>query len=151
MLFRSATLSSIEITGSQQPVYKLDISGNASSPILDEFKLNPLTLGLDGRIVWNLNRPAAIEVDNLDIALNELSAKVDAEIDATDSLTINRFSIDLNSVAVTDIVKHLPDETAKNFSSLDTDMKLKATARLIKPYIMGDSLKLPSMNMSVDI
>ncbi len=149
--FVEATLSSIEITGSQQPVYKLDISGNASSPILDEFKLNPLTLGLDGRIVWNLNRPAAIEVDNLDIALNELSAKVDAEIDATDSLTINRFSIDLNSVAVTDIVKHLPDETAKNFSSLDTDMKLKATARLIKPYIMGDSLKLPSMNMSVDI
>lgn len=149
--FVTASLSNIEVTGSNQPVYKLEIAGNASSPILDNFKLSPLTLGLDGRIIWNLGRPAAIAVDNLAISINELAATVDAEVDATDSMTINKLNIDINSLDINDIVKHLPDESLKMFASLNTDMKLKASAKLQKPYTLGDSLKVPSVNMSIDI
>lgn len=151
--FLSATLSNINIDGDTRPVYKLDIDGNASSPLLDKFNLIPLTVGLDGKITWSADRSMALRVNDLDISVNEFKALVDAVIDASgpNGTLIENLDITMSQIAVSDIVSHLPGPISSKLSKLDTDMKIDASARLTAPYLITDSMTIPSVEARLSV
>ncbi len=149
----SATLGNVSVDGISQPLYELTIEGNATSPLLDRFRLMPLTAGLDGRITWDPERAASLSVKDLDITVNEFNALVNGTVDASapHGTLIEKFDIRLPQIAVSDIVGHLPESMASGFSGLDTDMKIDISARLLSPYLITDSLSTPSAEVTIEI
>lgn len=147
----SATLSNVSLTDGGAATYSLVIDGGASTDILDDFNFTPLTLGLDGRVGWNPGRPAAVDVRDLDISVNDLSARLSTRVDATDCLTVESFDLSVADLDINNIVRHLPPDLSAGFAGLDTDLSLTSRLTLTRPYILADSLTVPSFDASVDI
>jgi len=149
--FFSATLKNISIDGNDHPVYSLSIDGNATSPLLDGFNLKPLTVGLDGRIIWSPQRPAAISLSQLDITINDLKAMLDIAVDATNRPIIESLDLKLSDIDIANIITHLPADIQEKLKRLDTDMHADASMKLLKPYAITDSLSIPSVDISLNI
>ncbi|MDE5635737.1 MAG: AsmA family protein, partial [Muribaculaceae bacterium] len=151
--FLAISLENISLDGVPHPVYQLGIDGNATSPLLDRYRLTPLTAGLDGKITWDPGRPAAVSVSDLDITVNGFNILMNADIDASHSqgTLIEKLDIRLSQIDLNNIVEHLPRPMASKLSKLDTDMKIDASARLLTPYLIADSMTIPSVEATLSV
>ncbi len=151
--FLAISLENISLDGVRHPAYRLKINGDATSPLLDRFRLTPLTAGLDGKVTWDPGRPAAVSVSNLDITVNEFNILMNADIDASDpqGTMIEELDIRLSQIDLNNIIEHLPRPMASNLSKLDTDMRIDASARLLKPYLLADSMTIPSVEATLSV
>lgn len=151
--FLAVSLENISLDGTTHPAYKLKIDGNATSPLLDRYRLTPLTAGLDGKITWDPERPAAVSVSDLDITVNGFNMLIDTDIDASDTqgTLIEKLDLRLSQIDINNIVEHLPLPMASKLSKLDTDMKIDASARLLSPYLITDSMTIPSVEATLSV
>ena len=150
-LYLSVNIAGTSLTELQTAAYRINISGDAVSPILDEYNLTPLTIGLDGRIDWSPSRPAAVRLQDINITLNEISSLISADVDATDRIVIKQLNVEIKSLNVNDVINHLPEPMRRQLDGIDTDMTVNTAFRLTSPYTVADSLTMPSIAASVDI
>lgn len=151
-LFVSLTLRGTTLSSTAaHDGYRLEIDGNANTAILDSLKMSPLMVIVDGHIDWNPERPAAVQVRDMDMKINEFALKASVDVDATDSLTVNSLYLCLDTLNVSAAVAHLPVEMAQTLEGLDTDMKVTMEATLLSPYVVKDSLTVPSMKARLNI
>ena len=148
----SATINNVGLTAGDQPIYDISINGGASSRLLQEFAFDPVNVGLDGKISWSADRAGLVMMDRIKISLNEFTASVDATVDMTEEVRIDRLSVSMENFSLNDIFAHVPEQYLAAVKGLDTDMTLTAKVRLTAPYFPADTAHLiPSLHASLDI
>ena len=150
-IYLSASILNTKLDSNGKDAYSLNISGNALSPMLDEYNLKPLSVAINGRIKWSPTTPAKIELKDTDIAINELNANLNTIVDATGQVTIPSFALTMDSVKVNDLLNHLPANMATKFRAIDTDMTIGTHLKLLQPYTVTDSITIPSVEINVNI
>ncbi|MDE6086375.1 MAG: hypothetical protein K2G40_08260, partial [Muribaculaceae bacterium] len=148
----SATIDNVGLTAGKQPVYNIKINGGASSKLLQDFAFDPVNMGLDGKISWSADKAGLVMMDKINLSLNEFQAAIDATVDMTEELRIDRFNISMENFNMNDILTHVPEQYIMALHGLDTDMTLSATMQLTAPYFPADTSHLiPSLHATLDI
>ncbi|MDE7386428.1 MAG: hypothetical protein K2N28_04765 [Muribaculaceae bacterium] len=150
-LYMSVNISGTSLTEVTPHAYNISITGDAMSPLLDDYNLTPLTVGIDGRIDWSPARPAAVQLSDIDLNINEINSLISANVDATDHIIIRQLDIELKSLNVNDVIAHLPQPVSQQLANIDTDMTVDATFSLTSPYTLLDSLTIPSVTATLNI
>lgn len=126
-------VSTINLGGKDVPLYTLSVSadGKFASPVM---KLDKLTLGLDGKIRFDLKRPDRIELDDMTVAADSLRAEFSTALSFRDTLCVDRLKFAFPEWSVNRILTLLPDKMKEPLTKLDTDMKFTAEGELKEPY-----------------
>lgn len=145
-------LNTLNLTGNETPVYAITIKGDAGSNLLNEFKLNPFELKLNGGIEWNNDNPLAIGINEMTIGLAELSAIISSDIDMTNNMVINSLDVNLPNIKVNELIKYVPDEYINDYKlgTINTNMSVTTQLTLKEPYDLT-STTLPSLDINIDI
>ncbi|MDE6340921.1 MAG: hypothetical protein K2K93_01255, partial [Muribaculaceae bacterium] len=137
-------LTDASVEQDREPAYRLRINGNVTSPKATLItNLDQITFGVNGRVLWNPDRPGLVAMDEMEIRGAFLKAMVEGEIDLTESPIVKRGKVRLEPVAVTDLLSLLPDS-------------LRREHLLYEPYFSTDAsisgkfeLRSP-MNLATD-
>ncbi len=145
-------LNTLNLSGEDSPTYAITIKGNAGSNLLNEFKLNPFELKLNGGIEWDNSNPLAIGLKDMAIGLAELSAVINSNIDMNNNMLINNLDITLPDIPINELVKYAPNEYINDFKlgSINTDMLITTQLTLKEPYDLTSS-SLPSFDVNINI
>lgn len=148
----SIGLNTLNLTGDEAPTYTITIKGDAGSNLLEEFKLNPFELKLNGGIEWDNNNPLAININDLTIELAELSAIINSNIDMNNNMVINDLNIKLPNIPIDQLLKYVPDEYINEFKlgTINTNMAIATELTLKEPYNLNSN-SLPSVDLNIDI
>lgn len=147
-----ARLDNITLEGhAPTPLYSLTISGSGNSQLLKDFNLDPLTLGIDGNLRWAPSAPYAIDLNDMTVAINDIPLSFSTSLDFAGDPTVNSLSLNVKSLALNTILGHLPDKIRATLPSIDTNLAFSASMQLRAPWILGDSIPLPSFEASLDI
>ncbi len=144
-------LKRAELKGTDAPAYTVELGGDLTSPMLSRFNFSRLALGLDGTIRWRRETPSQVDVTGLLVAVDEINAHIDTQVDFADELTLNTFNLKLDPLDVMELTGHCPAEYAKMVRPLSTDMKVNLSATLTRPYCPADTTVMPSFKATVSI
>lgn len=148
----SVILRAIDFTGSQAPVYSLDVEGDLSSPLLSAINSSSLLFAINGAVNWDPATPHILSVSDFTVAVGEIRARLGASLSLADPLTVNSLDLHLQPLDVSQIIRYVPEPWQKNFKGLDTDMTVALDATLTRPYCPSDTLHpVPSMHVALDI
>lgn len=148
-------LRDLSVDGTGEPVYSLQIDGNASVPVVrDIIDISDISFGLGGRVKWDPKVPALVSLDNFNVRSAFVSAYVSTDIEMDTTLIINKARIDISPVAVSDIVSLLP-RRIRNTHRLyapyfDTDAVVELSALLQQPYAPASG-DLPVAQVTVSV
>lgn len=148
----AVTLRAIDLTGTDAPLYALDVEGNISSPLLSHFNTDSLLFALNGGIRWDPDSADVVSLSGFTMAVGEIRARIDASLSFADPLTLRSLSLRLQPLDVTQVLRYVPEPWQYDLHGLDTDMTVALDATLTRPYIPSDTLHpLPSLNLSLNI
>lgn len=116
----------------QQPLYRLDFSGNVHSDLLADFNRIDLPFMLNGDIFWKFSEPYNVKVDNLTTALAFVSATASVDVDFADAVKINSLKAHLNPLRVDSLLTLVPDSLYKAYGlkALKTDAEFSMDFKL---------------------
>lgn len=146
----AAKLENVDLDGPDAPVYRLEIEGGTSLPLLKDFNLNDLALGLDGDLTWNPDTPFAIDADNMTFALNDYKMRFATTADFSKEPMVTRFVGAIDELPLEKLLTHIPAEYQPLVEPLKTDMLLSAKMELTQPWMLADTV-MPSVKASLDI
>ncbi|MGN1172452.1 MAG: AsmA-like C-terminal region-containing protein [Muribaculaceae bacterium] len=145
-------IKNIVLNGEDAPCYSLDVKANGRTPMLGVINLDEIAVSVNGAIDWNRKRPNVVTFNDFNVKVDSLCADISASVEFADSLKINELTCNLPEWDVNYLLKRIPAEYAPALKGLDTDMKLSVTARLKKPYAIGDSIAvLPTLTGEIEI
>ncbi len=131
-------LTDAAVESDRQPTYRLRISGNVSSPKATLItNLEQIQFGLDGKVYWNPDEPGLVAMDEMEIQGAFIKAKVKGEIDLTENPIARKAVVELNPVALSDLLTLLPDSIRTRHRLeepyFSTDLTIGARFELLKP------------------
>lgn len=145
------TIRASALTSDGLPVYEISTQATAIAGMGSILPRTSAELGIDGKIHWNPHMPMHIGLSDCRISLGELAATLDISADMTgESPTIKELGLKLHPTRLTDIIELLPEAWGHELRSLESDMLLSGSARLLKPYIPASG-QLPCVSVSLDI
>lgn len=143
-------LENVDLDGPEAPVYRLEVEGGANLPILKDFNLNDLILGLNGDLTWNPDSPFAIDADAMTFAVNDYKLLFSTTADFTDEPMITRFIGEINGLPLEKLKAHVPAEYQLLVEPLQTDLCLSANMELTRPWMLADTI-MPSVKAALEI
>lgn len=146
----AVTLEDLSLDGPDAPLYRLGVCGNADLPFLGEFDLATLTFGLDGEVVWNPDKPMAVDVPKAKISVDDFAMELSLAADFTDAPQLTRLTASVAGLPVEEMLAHLPEPLRKDMSPLKTDMALAGSVELSRPWLLADTM-LPAARMKLSI
>lgn len=150
-LSAEVTITRAALGGDSAPSYEIAFGGDVITPLLDEYNFDKLTVGLDGTVRWDKSRPHSIGLDKFQLAIDEIKAVFDTEIDFADSLTVRTFDLAVEPFKLRSLLNHLPSDYQPMVKPLRTGMTVELKARLTAPYCVTDTLSMPSVAMIIKI
>ncbi len=137
-------LTDADVDGHEQPTYRLKINGNVTSPKATLLtNLTQINFGVNGNLYWNPSHPEILALNEMELRGEFIKAIISCEFELKESPIIRNASVELNPVAITDIISILPDSIRKKH-------------RLYAPYfftdasIRGKFQLLEPMNLATD-
>ncbi|MCM1067187.1 MAG: hypothetical protein NC418_06415 [Muribaculaceae bacterium] len=119
-------LREVELDGSDEPLYRINIDGHLASPLTKAaINLEDIAFGLDGRVHWHPEKPTMVTFEQINVRGAFLSATVDAAIDLDSTLIVPSAKVEVAPIAIADALSVLPDS-------------LRRANRLIAPYFATD-------------
>lgn len=146
----SARLRNLIVDSPDQPLYTLDIDGNAEIPALRELGFDPMGFGLDGNLTWDSRDPYSIRAEDLKLQLDNFILLCSAEADFSGSPVVKSLTATLPDLPVQEALTHLPADLRGYTDPLETDMHPTLELSLTSPWAVADSA-LPSFKASLDI
>ncbi len=148
-------LTDVDVDGSTQPSYRLMLNGSVSDPRASLItNLSRIEFGLNGRVYWTPESPGLVAVDEMEIRGAFLKAVISGEIDLADAPIVRRAAVDLDPVALTDLIEMLPD-SIKDYNRLyepyfATDLTVGGRIELTAPMNLAtDTLPSARIDLSV--
>ncbi len=145
-------IHTLEVRGTDAPLYSLDFSCDAASDMLEGINLKNIRFGLDGKIHWSKEKPACLGISDFMVELAMLRAKVDASLDFSDTPVVDYLTVDIDPLPVSEVLDILPDDMKRRMglSAFSTDASVKAYLKLNKPYVIDSgSIPVAEVNISV--
>ena len=145
-------IATVDIPGGAAPSYRLSLTTNLHTPLLDEFLLNPLTTALDGTVVWSRRQPYVVKVSDLKCDVAFLRLAVDAEMDFGNGCMVNSLSARVDSLPLDSLIARTPAEKLREYgiSDLHTRGAVNIECRLLKPYDVMSGM-LPAADISMEL
>ncbi|MBD5229277.1 MAG: AsmA-like C-terminal region-containing protein [Bacteroidales bacterium] len=148
----SVNLRTITLEGSDAPQYKLEMTTRVQTPLLDDVAYETMRFSLDGKINWSAEHPSLFNIDDLHFTLeDDIDMTLSTSVDVSDNLKVDRLDVDLRNIRPTNLIEHMPEPLRSNLATLDTDMSANLSARLLRPYIITDSITFPWMEATLSI
>ncbi|MDE5997682.1 MAG: AsmA-like C-terminal region-containing protein, partial [Muribaculaceae bacterium] len=137
-------LTDAAVDGNEQPTYRLEINGNVSSPKATLItNLDQISFGVNGKVYWNPSEPGLVALDEMELRGAFLKAVVSGEIDLTESPIVKKGVVELEPVAISDLLTLLP-------ASILHQHRLYAPYFTTDATISGRFELLQSMNLATD-
>lgn len=148
-------LTDAAVESDQQPTYRLKISGNVSSPKATLItNLEQIQFGLNGKVYWDPAQPGLVAMDEMEIRGAFIKAMVKGEIDLTENPIARKAVVELNPVAVTDLLTLLPDSIRARHRLyapyFTTDMTIGGSFELLRPMDLTTDT-IPTSQINIDI
>ncbi len=150
-LSASVSISSVELSGSGAPHYRLSVDGDMALPVPGLLKRDPLTVGLDGRFFWNARHPLALKMSDVTLSVDSVEVNFNGDFDMSEDIRINSFDARLRPLPLLSLLSYLSGENDPAFKTMRTDMKVVASVKLTKPYVVTDSMTVPSALIKLEI
>lgn len=147
-------ISDIDLDATTMPTYSLTVETDLKSSLVRDYNIDHVVIGFDGKVEFDLASPARIGVRDFTLGIgvdDDLRVEIAADVVMTDSVVVNAMTVKADDMSVAAIMRHLPPQMKGMLKGLDTDMRFTANAALTEPYVVGDSLTIPSMDVSLDI
>lgn len=150
----TARFSQAYIRQDQAPRYTVKLDGNVQAPLLLQYFILPeVKLGLDGTLVWSQKTPWQLEVDGMSFGVSLLQGRLSTLLDIKDGLKLNTFNLDLQPIAIQEVLNLLPDSLKMDYGipdNIETSAKVAIKANLDKPYEIGQT-SLPYATINIDL
>lgn len=140
-------MSASELRGEEAPQYTLSLGGGANTNI-PGLHIPEIPFSLNGRIVWNQKQADIVGLK--DFRFEAIGNRVDfnAVLSLADPLTLQEFDATVPEIYPADILKiFAPGHEL--LRPLDTDLRVRLTAKLLKPYSPTQS-ELPRVQIDLD-
>lgn len=148
----TVNLRTISLQGNDAPQYRLEMQTRIETPLLDDVSYETMRFSLDGRINWSAREPSQFNIDDLHFVLeNDVDMTLSTSVDIAENLTFNRLDMALRNIRPANLVEHLPKGLRDGFRTLDTDMSADISARLLRPFVITDSITVPWVEATVSI
>lgn len=148
----TVNLRTISLQGNDAPQYRLEMQTRIETPLLDDVSYETMRFSLDGRINWSAREPSQFNIDDLHFVLeNDVDMTLSTSVDIAENLTFNRLDMALRNIRPANLVEHLPKGLRDGFRTLDTDMSVDISARLLRPFVITDSITVPWVEATVSI
>ncbi len=147
-------LHDIDVSGTEAPHYALSVTTDIASPMAKAYNIDNINIAFDGRLTWDKNEPSVIAVDDLTLAVgadDALSVTFDGALRVAGDIALERWHLSAPSLEVGRLCSLLPEEMSGYVKGLDTNMSVTLDARSTAPYIIGDTIAIPDMHVSIDI
>lgn len=148
----TVNLRTISLQGNDAPQYRLEMQTRVETPLLDDVSYETMRFSLDGRINWSARQPSQFNIDDLHFVLeDDVDMTLSTSVDIAENLTFNRLDMALRNIRPANLVEHLPKGLRDGFSTLDTDMSVNISARLVRPFVITDSITVPWVEATMSI
>lgn len=148
-------LTDASVDGGLQPIYRLKVSGNVTSPRASLLtNLESVSFGLNGKVYYDPAHPGVVAMDEMELQGAFIKAVVSGEIDLTEIPVVKRGRVELQPVAVTDFLSMLPDSIKREYRLYEpyfsTNAAVGATVELTRPMnLVTDTLPTALIEISV--
>lgn len=140
----TVNLRTISLDSDNAPRYQLEMETRIESPMLHDIAYETARFSLDGSINWSAKTPSRFNIDDLCFKLeNDIDMTLSTSVDVSGNMRFDSLDIALRNLRPSAIVGHLPSDLRQAFETLDTDMALNISARLMRPFIITDSITIP--------
>lgn len=148
----TVNLRTISLQSREAPQYKLEMQTRIETPLLDDVSYETMRFSLDGQINWSAREPSQFNIDDLHFVLeDDVDMTLSTSVDISENLTFNRLDMALRNIRPANLVEHLPKGLRDGFRTLDTDMSVNISARLLRPFVITDSITVPWVEATVSI
>ena len=131
-------LSTVELTGEEEPSYKLDIGGDVATPELALYNLQNLNFGVNGHVAWDPESPTEVEFNNFLLHANFVDAKLNAHVDFGEQILVHDYDISLGKTNISEIMALVPDSLRQAYGITDdkfsTDCAISFDVRSRAPF-----------------
>ncbi|MCM1482968.1 MAG: hypothetical protein NC043_01415 [Muribaculaceae bacterium] len=145
----SAVIDTVGISGKENSVYRLTVSGNAGAK-LPTLLVEPILFGLDGKVEWSPHRADYLRLNDFTIRLDEVEVCMDAHMQFADSLKVHELKLWAKDVRLKRLIELVPDTYRGELGKISTDLTLTLGVELLKPYTVGGG-GMPSAKVDIDI
>lgn len=147
----SVTLRRTELGGKDAPTYRVELHGDLSSPLIDEYQFEKIAVGADGSFCWSKDTPHSVAIKNLNVSVDEIATEINTEVDFTNDLVVKSFDLKVPSVDVQSLTRHAPSAYSKAIKPLRTDMTIGLEGSLTKPWNLADTTVMPTFECRIEI
>lgn len=136
----------------EMPHYRFQLGGNFNSPLFEDYKLQQLSFGFDGAIVWSSESPYVVEIEDCSLDIAQFGVNLDLGVDFASNLIVNKFDAELKPVDVCDLMSFVPDSLSKLYrlDALKTDAAVSLYARLDSAFaIVTDTLPYATVRLEI--
>lgn len=146
----TAALHNITLDGHDGPQYALDLQGDLRARVLDEFNFSELVFGANGKIVWDSRRPLAVALRDFMLTLAPFHMRLDMAADFTGTPRVETFEAEFPDIPLAELLSHVPASLRPYTDPLKTDMRVRSTVSLTRPWSLADTL-MPTLGATIDI
>lgn len=148
-------LTDAAVDGNEQPTYRLKINGNVTSPKATLItNLEEINFGVNGKVYWDPSDPGLVAMDEMELRGAFIKAIVSGEIDLKESPIVKKGVVDLEPVAISDLLTLLPDSIRQahrlKAPYFSTDATLGGRFELLQPMNLATDT-LPTARISIVI
>lgn len=146
----TVALRNVTLRGHDAPQYRLEIEGNLKSPILEQFRFAELSLGAQGTINWDREKPMAIGINDFLMKLDDYAVTINTNVDFSDTPEISELRAEFDKIPLQSVLEHAPASLQYMLSPLRTSMLVTSNIQLTRPWNLADSA-MPSFDATVEI
>lgn len=145
-------LHTISLDSKGAPHYQLEMETRVETPMLSDVSYDTARFSLDGNINWSAKEPSRFNIDNLVFKLeDDIDMTLSTSVNIAEDIAVDRLEFALRNLRPANIVQHLPMKIRDTFASLDTDMAINMSAKLLRPYIITDSITVPWVEATLSV
>jgi len=145
-------LHTLSVDGGDSSSYRLDIGGGVRSTLLNIYNLESLGFGVNGRIVWNPEKPSGLQFDDFRMRAGFIDATVSAYVDFDSDVIVNDYSLELSPVPLDSIVSVIPDSLRRCYGlgKFASDVAVGIDVRSTAPFNLTTDL-IPMADVTLRI
>lgn len=144
------TLSTTYLDGNNAPKYEIAFNGDAKALLPPSIIEPDVPVGINGHVSWSPSTPYAITLNDFTIDIAELHSLINAEIDMSDTLTLNSMDFSVKQLPIDAMISHIPESYRTALPKLNTDLTINFGVKLTKPYTISEK-SLPTFDLAIDV
>ena len=129
--------------------YNLTLDGKISASTASLNLLSHFPFSLDGDVDMGFH-PFKLKFENFNINLKSLHSKLDMTLDLEGNMKISDLNYQVSMINVLELLKAFPWMPLAELNNLNTDLEVKLTARLDRPYTLSSG-ELPWFTLTADV